>query len=98
MTPEPLPTALRRIPLDRLTFDYTLLGLPLVVSYDSTDLASPLDDPTHGMRASVNVVPTHSLGHSQATFLITTIKGAAYFDLDICCPPSRDAACSPPGP
>jgi translocation and assembly module TamA len=67
---------------DKLTFDYTLLGLPLVVSYDSTDLASPLDDPTHGMRASVNVVPTHALGHSQATFLITTIKGATYFDLD----------------
>jgi translocation and assembly module TamA len=67
---------------DRMTFDYTLLGLPLVVSYDSTDLASPLDDPTHGMRASVNVVPTHALGHSDATFLITTIKAATYFDLD----------------
>ena len=67
---------------DRLTFDYTLLGLPLVVSYDSTDLASPLDDPTHGMRGSVSVVPTHALGHSQATFLVTTIKVATYFDLD----------------
>jgi translocation and assembly module TamA len=67
---------------DRETFDYTLLGLPLVVSYDSTDLASPLDDPTHGMRDSVTVVPTHTLGHSQATFVITTIKAATYFDLD----------------
>jgi translocation and assembly module TamA len=67
---------------DRLTFDYTLLGLPLVVSYDSTDLASPLDDPTHGMRDSLTVVPTHALGHSQATFLITTLKAATYFDLD----------------
>jgi translocation and assembly module TamA len=67
---------------DRLPFDYTLLGLPLVVSYDSTDLASPLDDPTHGMRDSLTVVPTHALGHSQATFLITTIKAATYFDLD----------------
>jgi len=67
---------------DRMTFDYTLLGLPLVVSYDSTDLASPLDDPTHGMRDSLTVVPTHALGHSQATFLITTIKAATYFDLD----------------
>jgi translocation and assembly module TamA len=67
---------------DTLPFDYTLLGLPLVVSYDSTDLASPLDDPTHGMRDSVTVVPTHALGHSQATFLITTIKAAMYFDLD----------------
>jgi translocation and assembly module TamA len=67
---------------DRMTFDYTLLGLPLIVSYDSTDLASPLDDPTHGMRDSVTVVPTHALGHSHATFLITTIKAATYFDLD----------------
>jgi translocation and assembly module TamA len=65
-----------------MTFDYTLLGLPLVVSYDSTDLALPLDDPTHGVRDSVTVVPTHALGHSQATFLITTIKAATYFDLD----------------
>lgn len=64
------------------TFDYTLVGLPLIVSYDSTHLASPLDDPTHGVRGSVNVVPTHSLGHSNATFLITTIKAATYFDLD----------------
>ena len=64
---------------DRMTFDYTLLGLPLVVSYDSTDLASPLDDPTHGMRGSVTVVPTHALGHSQATFLITTIKAGNVF-------------------
>jgi translocation and assembly module TamA len=67
---------------DRMIFDYTLLGLPLVISYDSTNLASPLDDPTHGMRNSVAVVPTHALGHSQATFLITTFKAAAYFDLD----------------
>jgi translocation and assembly module TamA len=67
---------------DRLTFDYTLLSLPLIVSYDSTALASPLDDPTHGMRDSLTVVPTHALGHSQATFLITTLKVATYFDLD----------------
>ena len=67
---------------DRMTFDYTLLGLPLVISYNSTNLASPLDDPTHGVNDSVTVVPTHALGHSHATFLITTIKAATYFDLD----------------
>ena len=81
-----------------MTFDYTLLGLPLVVSYDSTDLASPLDDPTHGMRDSLTVVPTHSLGHSQATFLITTIKAATYFDLDHLLPTVRAEAYSPPAP
>jgi translocation and assembly module TamA len=67
---------------NRQTYNYTLLGLPLTVSYDSTDLALPVDDPTHGMRDSVSVVPTLSLGHSDAIFLITTIKAAAYFDLD----------------
>jgi len=67
---------------NRSTFDYTLLGLPLIASYDSTNLASPLDDPTHGMRDSLTVVPTHALGHSQATFLVTTVKAATYFDLD----------------
>lgn len=68
--------------INRQTYNYTLVGLPLIVRYDSTGLTNPLDDPTHGMRDSLSVVPTHSLGHSDATFLITTIKAAAYFDLD----------------
>ncbi|MGA2396832.1 MAG: BamA/TamA family outer membrane protein [Steroidobacteraceae bacterium] len=67
---------------DRMLLNYTLVGVPLIVSYDSTNLASPLDDPTHGVRGSVAVVPTHSLGHSDASFLITTIKASMYFDLD----------------
>jgi translocation and assembly module TamA len=67
---------------DRDLFHYTLLALPLTLSYDATDLASPLDDPTHGLRGSVTLQPTRSLGHSDADFLITTVKVAAYFDLD----------------
>jgi translocation and assembly module TamA len=65
-----------------ITHDYTLVGLPLTVSYDSTNLKSPLDDPTHGMRDSVSVTPTRSLGQTSATFLISVIKFAGYFDLD----------------
>jgi translocation and assembly module TamA len=64
------------------TYDYTLVAVPLTVSYDSTNLASPLDDPTHGMRASASVAPTRSLGHSNATFVIGQIRAAVYFDLD----------------
>jgi translocation and assembly module TamA len=64
------------------TYYYTLLQLPFAVTYDTTDLASPLDDPTHGMRDSVSITPTHSLGASSATFLIDQIKVATYFDLD----------------
>jgi translocation and assembly module TamA len=64
-----------------VTRDYTLVALPLTVSFDSTDLSSPLDDPTHGMRDSASLTPTESLGSSNATYLISTIKLATYFDL-----------------
>jgi translocation and assembly module TamA len=62
--------------------DYTLLGLPLTLAYDSTQLASPLDDPVHGFRGSLNVTPTLSIGHPNATFFISQFKLATYFDLD----------------
>jgi translocation and assembly module TamA len=67
---------------DRNLFYYTLVALPLTLSYDSTDLASPLDDPTHGMRGAVTLQPTRSLGHTDTDFLVTTAKLAVYFDLD----------------
>ncbi len=65
-----------------VTHDYTLVALPLTVSLDSTDLLSPLDDPTHGMRDSASVAPTRSLGLTSATFIISQVKLAGYFDLD----------------
>ena len=65
-----------------VTHDYTLVALPLTVSLDSTDLSSPLDDPTHGMRDSASVAPTRSLGLTSATFIISQVKLAGYFDLD----------------
>ncbi len=65
-----------------VTHDYTLVALPLTVSLDSTELSSPLDDPTHGMRDSASVAPTRSLGLTSATFIISQVKLAGYFDLD----------------
>lgn len=62
--------------------DYTLIGLPVTIAYDSTDLASPLEDPVHGFRGSLNVTPTLSLGHPNATFFISQFKLSTYFDLD----------------
>jgi translocation and assembly module TamA len=91
--PKPLPTQCPppdqndTVPKDN-TYYYTLIQLPFAVTYDSTDLASPLDDPTHGMRDSVSITPTHSLGTSSATFLIDQIKVATYFDLDHLLPTS----------
>jgi translocation and assembly module TamA len=63
-------------------FNYTLVASPFTVSYDSTDLATPLDDPSHGIRASLGLTPTLAIGHPSSTFLITQVKAAKYFDLD----------------
>lgn len=64
------------------TYYYTLLALPINVGFDSTHLASPLEDPHRGVRASVSVTPTLALGHPNALFVISQVKASAYFDLD----------------
>jgi len=64
------------------TYNYTLFAMPMTVSYDSTNLASPLEDPRHGIRSSLGVTPTFALGRPNATFIISQIKIASYFDLD----------------
>ncbi len=67
--------------LETTHYSYTLIALPFAVNFDSTHLASPLDDPTHGMRDSLNITPTKSLGSPSATFIISQVKVAVYFDL-----------------
>jgi translocation and assembly module TamA len=62
------------------THVYTLFALPLGVQYDSTDLPSPLIDPTHGLRASLSVAPTLSRGQPNATFFVTQASIARYLD------------------
>jgi len=64
-------------------YDYRLFALPLSVGYDSTNLASPLQDPTHGFRGSLIVTPTLSSGTPSSTFIISF-------------PLRPDAAFSPP--
>jgi translocation and assembly module TamA len=64
------------------THFYTLFALPLTVAYDSTNLASPLEDPRHGIRASVSLTPTLALGHPNSKFLISRVNVAKYFDLN----------------
>ena len=63
------------------TYNYTLLGLPLTGTYDTTGLATPLEDATKGVRASLTLTPTLSLGHPSAQFLVTQLTASAYFDL-----------------
>ena len=74
-------TSNEQITQEGVNYNYTLLMLPLGVNYDSTNLASPLDDPTHGMRDSLSVTPTVAFGHPNATFIISQVKLATYFDL-----------------
>jgi translocation and assembly module TamA len=62
--------------------DYTLVALPLTVGYDSTNLVSPLLDPVHGFRGLLTVTPTLAIGTPNATYLITQMTVAGFFDLN----------------
>jgi translocation and assembly module TamA len=64
------------------TFNYTLIALPFKVVYDSTDLPTPLEDPRHGFRGTLSLTPTLAIGRPNATFLISTLTLATYFDLN----------------
>jgi len=69
-------------PLPAATFHYTLIALPFKVVYDSTDLPTALEDPRHGFRGTLSLTPTLAIGHPNATFLISTLTLATYFDLN----------------
>lgn len=66
----------------KASYDYTLLALPLSLLYDSTDLATPLEDPTHGVRGALNFAPTLSIGRPNSLFLITQATVSGYLDLE----------------
>ncbi|HJU15109.1 MAG TPA: autotransporter assembly complex family protein [Stellaceae bacterium] len=70
-----------RIAQEGVTRNYTLLGLPVTVRYDSTGLLNLLQDPTHGSRAALLATPMHSLGSGHASFAILQMSGSHYFDL-----------------
>jgi translocation and assembly module TamA len=65
-----------------MTQVYTLFALPLGILYDSTDLSSPLLDPTHGLRASLTFAPTFpSGGQHSDNFFATQLSIADYLDI-----------------
>ncbi|MEJ0034798.1 MAG: BamA/TamA family outer membrane protein [Gammaproteobacteria bacterium] len=74
-------TAREQVLQESVTRNYTLLGIPLNVLFNSTDLPSPLEDPLHGMRASLSVAPTRSFGGQDATFVVSQLSVAKYLDL-----------------
>jgi translocation and assembly module TamA len=75
-------TADEHIIQNGVTNNYTLVASPFTVTYDSTDLSSPLEDPRHGFRGALSLTPTLSIGSPNATFIITQVKLATFFDLD----------------
>jgi len=64
-----------------VTRDYTLAAVPVTAQFDSTFVKSPLDDPTHGLRATLIATPTESFSGHSSTFVIMQGQAATYFDL-----------------
>ena len=64
-----------------VTRDYTLLQLPLNANFDSTGLANPLDDPTHGVRIGLGVTPSESLGSGNDIAADGTKAGDSFFTI-----------------
>ena len=65
----------------RARYKYNLVMLPVGAYYDSTHLASPLIDPTHGYRISINVTPTFSYANSGKTYVVVQAGVTTYYDL-----------------
>jgi translocation and assembly module TamA len=61
-----------------VTRRFNLLGIPASLKYDNT---TSLLDPTQGIRATMSVTPTESLGTPGATFFIAQLAGSTYFDI-----------------
>ena len=66
-----------------VSYKYNLLMLPVSASYDSTELASPLADATHGYKISMSLTPTLSHGGVTSGKVYTVVQGSitTYFDL-----------------
>jgi translocation and assembly module TamA len=62
-----------------VTRDYTLVAVPVTAKFDSTGLSNPLNDATHGIRATIGASPTESISNS-ATFVILQGSASTYFD------------------
>ncbi len=67
-----------RIAQEGVTRNYTLIGLPIAVKYDSTN---SLLDPTAGLRGAATATPTHSFGGSNASFVLMQLSGSTYLDM-----------------
>ena len=60
------------------TRHYNLIAIPASLRFDNT---TSLLNPTSGVRATLSVTPTKSLGATNSTFLIMQLAGSTYLDL-----------------
>lgn len=60
---------------------YQLIALPLLATYDGTEMDSLLADPTRGGRASFSLTPTVALGKTTSEFVVLQASGSYYLDL-----------------
>jgi translocation and assembly module TamA len=63
-----------------VTYNYQLLEFPFTVNYDSTSLLNPLLDPTHGLRARFQAVPSVAFGRQSPIFFVVQAGASDYFD------------------
>ncbi len=59
---------------------YTLAGLPLGLTFDSTG-PDGIFNPTHGVKAAATVTPTYSLAAPSAFFTLITVSASTYVNL-----------------
>jgi translocation and assembly module TamA len=69
-----------RVLQEGVTRSYTLAGLPLGLTYDSTGPGG-LFNPTHGIKAAATVTPTDSVTGQGAFFTLIQVSGSTYINL-----------------
>ena len=66
-----------QITQNSITNDYTLFGVPLALTYDSTN---NLLEPTRGARANLTITPTYSFGPPSTPFVLAQLGASTYLD------------------
>ncbi len=69
-----------RVYQEGVTRDYTLAQLPLGLSYDSTG-PDGLFNPTHGIKAKLQVTPTEPVTGDSTFFTLVQLAGSTYINL-----------------
>ncbi len=69
-----------RVTQEGITDDYSLVGVPIGLVYDSTG-PDGLFNPTHGIKGKLTVTPTVPFGGHSSFFTLIQLSGSTYFNL-----------------